>query len=473
MVQRISQTSPLPNIETPEDSWNQSNAQGRPASAPRSGTAALSGLASLRGSKGQGPTVPSGTRKFRSGATPQGDMACDAGLAPSVHTQAISHAVSAPALADIGAVRQVADSFGEMEARLAKLKQPADPQAEGANPASEEEIHKTIQLLEEKHKNTSDKVADLRAQCAAAFEDMAKYGIALQRKIDRLDQLHEQLAISATATVPQLKSGVTAALPTEPDRMAALERQIRSLEGSRKAVAEEALTAVHRDELRRLGTCSMPQTSAYIVMAYCRKQLLGRGGPLLPELENSIDKWLDSWLPAPHVSRRGRVEPFQKAVEHTFRHIEEAASPEASANDALTALAAFLHLMSLLDVPSFGVETRQRIVRDFAVYLIAINLEHQFPFPLLQRLTGGESLSKAGFTLADKMEEQFSKALKHLTHEFVHGGSNRLWLNGEKYQGTRLIQAQKQLNALATHCDSHRDAFITMLMAAEKNSPWI
>jgi len=304
------------------------------------------------------------------------------------------------------------------------------------------------------------------------------------RPTDQIDALHHSPKIAATqqgsravdmAGLAELKLMTQSkALPAAPSRMEALEREIRSLTDSRKKVAEEALARANRDEPWELDVRSMLQMGRQIMKAQLQANFVGMEGPTHPDLELHIDAWLNSWLPARGAGSRvdtlTPAEQFLRAAEDTFRRIEQAVRPQACATDALEALAGFLHLLSRLEVQSFGTMARGNIVRALSFHLLSANLDRQFSFTLLRPVPGFVLDSENASALAGSTAQHFEAALKKLSQCYAREAAQmNLKLDGTACDAECLPLGHYQLQLLAEYFGTHKKAFIAMLTAAEEN----
>ncbi len=480
-IETVSPISPSPDLTPSESAQDvrQDSPRGQPSSTPGTPPGGrLEHLSSLQASRPASQAGPSQVRKPQADALAKLARPSSSALQP--HRQTVlhvarEHAAAAPTHADAAAVRQRAQALGDKEAQLAALRRPPEPrQAEAAQPASEAEIGKLVDQLEAKRASAHENVSVLSQQCKAAFDKMARHGVALGRKVDLLEQYQAKLDEAGPASAaPPARPRASAAASIVPDRMAALESQIRLLKGSRRAVAEEALAVVNRDKLKELGTWSAVGTASDIAKASFKSLFSKHPDPVNEHLERSIDAWLDSWTPE-RTGRRDRSatpgEQFNRAAEETFRRIDDAADPHASSTDAMQALAGFLHLMSQLEVKPFADMARTGVVRQIAVYLISVNLEHQFPFTALKHIPGYRPFTDDTGGLAQKAATTMLKEADAMMAAFGTGPSptKELVVHDQVYRGQSSRRAFQQFKVLAEHFRTHKDAFATVLGRAQR-----
>jgi hypothetical protein len=481
-IETVSPTSPSPDL-TPSESAQevrQDSSHGPSESTlGTGGDARLERLSSLLANRPGNPAGPSQARMPRTDALAK--LARTSGAATAPHMQAAMHmplaqtatAPTAPTHADVAAVRRRTQNLSAKEAQLAALKQlPEPPRSEGERP-SEAEIVKLIDMLEAKRGDAQRNISVLSQQCKTAFDSMARHGIALARKVDLLEQKQAQLDEAGPVAVAPARTGPSAAAPSVPDRLAALEQAIGSLKGSQKKAAEEALTVASRDKLRELGTWSMTQFSTNFITATARK-ILGKGGPVDVQLEQSIDAWLHDWMPAPPRNRHGRyatpAEQFTRGLKATFEDIAKAAGPEATGADAAKALGKLLHLLSNLECHGLGAQETARLARHFAICLIVNKLSNT---PFIRSRTGqaaaylspdqgghnNEKITVAGFV--DQVEHARTEFNKADRRAGVSSGT-------ELFKDSRLTTAKNQLNQLAAHLEPNRESLEAVLKAVER-----
>ncbi|HEX7684157.1 MAG TPA: hypothetical protein VF446_11595 [Trinickia sp.] len=479
-IETVSPTSPSPDL-TPSESAHdvrQDSPRGQPSSTPSTAAGGrLEHLSSLQASRPLGQAGPSQVRKPQADALAK--LARPSSSAPLPHRPTVQHAapghaVAAPTHADAAAVRQRAQALGDKEAQLAALRRPPEPrQAEAAQPASEAEVGKLIDQLEAKRGSAQENVSVLAQQCKAAFDKMARHGIVLARKVDLLEQYQAKLDEAGPASATPARPRPSAAATTVPDRMAALENEIRLLKGSRKAVAQEALAVANRDKLKELGTWSALGTASDIAKASFKSLFSKEANPVNEQLERSIDAWIDSWTPE-RTRRRDRSatpgEQFKRAADDAFRRIEDAAGGEANSTDAMQALAGFFHLMSQLEVEPFADMAKTGVVRQIAIYLIGVNLEHQFPFTVRKHMPGYRPFVDDEGGLAQKAATTLMKEADGMVAAFGTGPSptKELLVHDQVYRGQSTRRAFQQFKVLAEHLRTHKDALVTVLASAQR-----
>lgn len=478
-IETVSPTPPLPDLAPSEGAQDarQDNARSQSASTPSpSGGAQLERLSTLQVNR---PSSSAGTSQVR---MPQADalakLARAPGAATPLHIQAgrdiVFGRTMAPTHADVAAVRTLAQQLGAKEAELAALRRPAEPrQADAAQPASEAEVGKLIDQLEVKRASAQENVSVLDQQCKAAFDKMARHGLALARKSDLLEKYQAQLNEAGPASAAPAAPRPSVAASTVPDRMAALESEIRLLKGSRKAVAQEALAVANRDKLKELGTWSALGTASDIAKASFKSLFSKQADPVNEQLERSIDAWLDNWTPE-RTGRRDRSatpgEQFVRAADDTFRRIDQAAGEQATSTDAMQALAGLLHLTSQLEVQPFANMARTGVVRQIAIYLIGVNLEHQFPFTVLKHVPGYRPFANDTGGLAEKLAATLLKEADGMMAAFGTGPSptKELLVHDQVYRGQSARRAFQQFKVLAEHLRTHKDAIATVLGSAQR-----
>jgi hypothetical protein len=480
-IQTVKPTSHSPDLTPSEGAQDvrQDSPRGQPTST-QSGSAggALGHLTSLQANRPSGQAGPSQVRMPQTDALAK--LARPTAAATSSHAQAVTHAApthsAAPIAAthaDVVAVRTRAQTLGAMEKQLAALKRPPAPgQAEGAQPASEAEIGKLIDVLQSKRDDAQQHVSKLAQQCKTAFDEMARHGITLARKVDLLEQKLAELDEASPAASSSAGRAATAAQPAVPHRMAALEREIGLLKGSQKKAAEEAFAVASRDKLRELGTWSDAQFAGDIIRSTFKKLVLGKGSPNDEQLEKSIGAWLhNNWKPETSRHRQGRydtpAEQFARSLDATFKAIEDAASPEATGADAGKALGRFLHLLSNLECKSFAKTQTTRFARHFSICLVLNKLPYirsgtDRAMAYLAPGQGGHDNEK--ITVEGLLDH-----LEHARTEFNKANLRAgLAVDDEILQGARLTTAKNQLNQLGAHLVPNRENLEAVLKSVEK-----
>ncbi len=479
-IETVSPTSPSPDLTPSEGAQDvrQDSPLGQPSSTPSAAPGGrLEHLSSLQAGRPTSQAGPSQVRRPQADALAK--LARPGSSTPPPHRQtalhaALAYAVAAPTHADIAAVSQRARALGDKEAQLAALRRPPEPgQAEAVQPASEAEVGKLIDLLEAKRGSAQQNVSVLAQQCKTAFDKMARHGVALARKVDLLEQYQAKLEEAGPAPAAPARPRSSAATSTVPDRMSALESEIRLLKGSRKAVAQEALAVAHRDKLKELGTWSALGTASDIAKTSFKSLFSKQADPVNEQLERSIDAWIDSWTPE-RTGRRDRSatpgEQFKRAADDVFRHIEDAAGGEASSTDAMQALAGFFHLMSQLEVEPFADMAKTGVVRQIAIYLIGVNLEHQFPFTALKHIPGYRPFVDDSGGLAQKAATKLLEEADGMIAAFGTGPSptKELLVRDHVYRGQSSRRAFQQFKVLAEHLRTHKDALTSVLASAQR-----
>lgn len=479
-IETVSPTSPPPDLTPSESAQDvrQDSPRGQPSSTPGAPPGGrLEHLSSLQAGRPASQAGPSQVRKPQADALAK--LARPSSSTPPPHRQtalhaALGHAVAAPAHADTVAVRQRAQALGDKEAQIAALRRPPEPgQAEAAQPASEAEVGKLIDLLEAKHGSAQQDVSVLAQQCKTAFEKMARHGVALARKVDLLETYQAKLDEAGPAPAAPARPRPAAAAATVPDRMSALESEIRLLKGSRKAVAQEALAVANRDKLKELGTWSALATASDIARTSFKSLFSKQANPVNEQLERSIEAWLDSWTPE-RTGRRDRSatpgEQFKRAADDAFRRIEDAAGAHASSTDAMQALAGFFHLMSQLEVEPFADMAKTGVVRQIAVYLIGVNLEHQFPFTALKHIPGYRPFVDDRSGLAQTAATRLLEEADGMMAAFGTGPSptKELQVHDQVYRGQSARRAFQQFKLVAEHLRTHKDALTSVLASAQR-----
>lgn len=482
-IQTVSPHSPPPDLTPSEGTQHaprDSDSSGtRVASTPsRSSGAALGGLPS-RPTSTAGEAGPSQLSARRGDALAK--LARTTTAKAPQYAQPVAQAATAriPAPlthAQIDAVRKRAQELGAMEAELAALRQPPElRQAEAAQPESEAEISRQIGVLQSKHHGVHQTVSELAQQCKMAFQEMARHGIALERKVDLLEQYQAEVNEAGPVSSSAAARGPAAA-DTQPaglDRMAALNREIGLLKRSQKMVAEEALSVASRAKLRELGTWSLLQTGNF-VKGFTKKALFGISSPINEPLEKNIDAWLDDWLPAQPRSRRGRpgsaAEHFTQDADDAFRHIARAASPEASPAEATVALAKLLGLLSRLECEPLAKSERRRIVGFLSSCLLVNSVSQRLPSFLVPSLAPAYlSVEDGGHDLHTTTAEKFGESLDHLEQGLrLATPRDGLRIDGELFVGSRLAQVTRQVNVLAERVGRNRENLKVVLKAVEK-----
>jgi AraC-like DNA-binding protein len=418
--------------------------------------------------------------------TPKADalakLARPAAAGPS-HEKAVTHAVAAHGAkapiagthADVAAVRTRAQTLGAVEKQVAALKRPPAPgQAEGAQPASEAEIAKLIDVLQSKRDDAQDKVSQLAQHCKTAFTQMERHGISLARKVDLLDKKLAELNEAEPASTSSARTTATPARPAVPHRMAALEREISLLKGSQKKAADEALAVASRDKLRELGTWSLAQFGGSVIGAAAHMLMASQGGRVDKRMENSLDAWLHDWRPETPRNRQGRYstpsEQFTKSLDVTFNAIKDAVSSEATGTDAAKALGRFLHLLSTLECRGFAEWETRRLARHFSVCVVINKLGTQpFFWWRIRRPAAYLTPEKGGHDTEKITVAALLNQVENLRTEFNSANPRTGVQAGEEiFKGARLTTAKNQLNQLGAHLVSNRENFQALLKSVEK-----
>jgi hypothetical protein len=407
-ILNISVDRPSPDLTPSEEGdkdVRQDSPRGQPASTPSGSVGAmLDALSSINAGRPAGQAGASGVRAPRADLAKLARTTDPAG--PSQARAGQTAPVAAPLRhADIEAVRTHAQMLSALENRLAALRKSPEPRhGEPIGPVSEADIRKQIDALESQRQVAQHNVSKLTQQCRTAFDAMARHGVALSRKVDLLERYQVQLDKAAPAPIPRAarsssaKPGPSTPKPAVPDRMAALTREIRSLEGQRRAAAEAALAAVTRNEVNALGAWSPLQLKWAQTKRYIASFFRDSRGPLAPELAASIESWLASWLPeVPRGGQRHRppmsAEQFSRATKEVFKRIEHAARPEASTDDAMQALARFLGLMSQFEIGNVRQHVNGRVGEQLSAYLIMSHVDHQSESSLWKYVPGFSNLT--------------------------------------------------------------------------------
>ena len=475
----------------------QDSPRGQPASTSSgSALATLGGLSSINAGRQAGEAGSSGVSAPRAGLAKLARTTEPAGPA---NASAAAHAgqpapVTAPLRhADIEAVRTHAQTLSALENRLAALRKPPEPRhGEPEGPVSEADIRKQIDALESKRQDAQHNVSKLTQQCRTAFDAMARHGIALSRKVDLLERYQAQLDKAAPAPIRQAasassaKPGQSKPGPAVSDRMAALTREIRSLEGQRRAAAEAALAAMTRNELNTLGAWSPLQ----LKLAQTRRSIasfFGKGEiRLAPELAASIESWLASWLPElPRAGRRNRssmtTEQFSRATKVVFKRISQAARPEASTDDATDAFARFLDLTSQFEFGTVRQLIDRWVVEQLSNYLILNHVDQQSGNALWKYVPGFRNLTNLkpvlGQALALVLAEQFEAlvgARREGDIQFVSGDRVIRGASFEREYGKFKLVAEQlrtHQHALATVLTGVQQKFVEDLQAVDPQQP--
>lgn len=481
----------VPSEEDAQD-VRQDSTRGQPASTPSgSARATPGGLSSINAGRPAGQAGPSGVRAPRTGLAKLARTTEPAGPA---HARGPAHAgqaapVTAPLRhADIEAVRTHAQTLSALENRLATLRKPPEPrQGEPVGPVSEADIRKQIDALESKRQDVRHNVSKLAQQCRTAFDAMAQHGVALSRKVELLERYQAQLDEAEPAPKPQAasassaKPGPSRQRPAVPERMAALTREIRSLEGQRRAAAEAALAAVTRNEVNALGAWSPLQ----LKWAQTKRSVATFFGKpstsLAPELGASIESWLASWLPEVPRGQRHRstmsAEQFNRATKEVFKRISQAARPGASTDDAMQALARFLDLMSQFEIDNVRQYIDRWVGEQLSTYLIMNHVDHQSESSLWKHVPGFSNLTIQkrfmGHALARLLVEQFEgfvAARREGDAQFQGGGRVLRGASFEREFGKfKLIaeQLRTHQHALATVLTGMQQKFVEELQAVD------
>jgi hypothetical protein len=285
---------------------------------------------------------------------------------------------------------------------------------------------------------------------------------------------HATSAATGPISAPQPKRERSPVQAAVPNRMAALEREIGLLKGSQRKAAEHALTVASRDNLRELGTGSVTQIRTHIVTGAFNKLLQGKGTPLDEQMSKHIDAWLHHWVPEqPSGRHETPAEQFTRGLGATAEAIKVAARPEASGNEAATALGSFFHLLSSLECHNFCERQKTGFASHFSICLAANRVSDTALYRLLNgtdRAAADRPADEGGHAQEKKLVEDLINHLKSANTVFEKGEDlhGSVAFHGEVFEGPRLTTAKNQLKQLGEMLGQNQENLEAVLKAVER-----